>query len=79
MLGGNNLTGSIPPELGNLTNLRTLFLHRNMLSGAIPLELAKLTLLETLALSGNRLCAPADPALRAWLVRFGVVVHRCGS
>jgi Leucine-rich repeat (LRR) protein len=35
-LGYNELTGSIPTEIGNLTNLRYLHLDRNQLTGEIP-------------------------------------------
>ena len=42
-LGGNQLSGSIPPELGNLANLTWLNLPRNQLSGSIPPELGNLT------------------------------------
>ena len=35
----NELTGEIPPELGNLENLSTLELGNNQLTGEIPSEL----------------------------------------
>ena len=38
----SNLTGSIPPELGNLTRLRELLLDVNNLSGELPTELGNL-------------------------------------
>ena len=40
-LSGNQLTGSIPSELGNLTSLTELWLGSNRLTGAIPTELSK--------------------------------------
>ncbi|MCP5046649.1 MAG: hypothetical protein GY940_05730, partial [bacterium] len=49
------MSGSIPPELGNLTRLLTLHLPRNRLSGSIPTELTKLGFLISLILSENRL------------------------
>ena len=41
-LHSNKLTGPIPPEIGNLTNLTLLYLSNNQLSGTIPLQLGNL-------------------------------------
>ena len=54
-LGRNRLSGSIPPELGNLTHLTHLYLSDNNLSGNIPPELGNLTHLTHLYLSDNNL------------------------
>ncbi len=55
-LSGNNLAGSIPPELGNLTEkLKLLKLNGNNLSGPIPSQLGDLTQLQTLWLHNNNL------------------------
>ncbi len=54
-LAYNDLTGPIPPELANLTQLRELALYWNYLSGTIPTELGSLTLLEYLDLDENEL------------------------
>ncbi len=51
----NNLIGNIPPELGQLFNLKDLSLYENQLSGTIPTELAQLTNLITLVLYSNQL------------------------
>ena len=51
VLIGQGLKGSIPPELGNLTNLSELDLRRNRLTGSIPPELGNLANLSVLRLS----------------------------
>ena len=40
---GNNLTGTIPAELGSLSNLITLHLDDNEMTGTIPPELGNLS------------------------------------
>jgi len=51
----NYLTGSIPPEIGNLTNLHSLYLNNNQLTGGIPSEIGNLTNLTKVILGGNQL------------------------
>ena len=58
VLSDNALTGPIPPELGQLTNLKGLTLSGNELSGPIPSELGQLTNLESLGLGANALTGP---------------------
>ncbi|MFL2998671.1 MAG: leucine-rich repeat domain-containing protein [Candidatus Neomarinimicrobiota bacterium] len=54
-LSGSGLTGSIPPEIGNLTNLTELDLDGNQLTGSIPSEIGNLTNLTELDLDENQL------------------------
>ena len=54
-LGRNDLTGAIPSQLGNLSDLETLWLGDNQLTGAIPAELGSLSNLDYLGLEGNAL------------------------
>ena len=54
-LSRRGLTGSIPRELGGLSNLRELRLSNNQLDGEIPSELGNLSNLETLRLEFNEL------------------------
>ena len=42
-LSGNELSGEIPTEFGNLPKLRELYLNKNGLGGEIPVELGILT------------------------------------
>ena len=59
----NNLTDSIPPELGDLGRLEVLSLFGNKLTGRIPPELGKLTTVTELSLSGNKLEGPIPPEI----------------
>ncbi len=63
ILWRNQLAGSIPPEIGNLTSLTSLELGRNALSGSIPPELGNLTSLTSLSLGGNRLVGSIPPEI----------------
>ena len=62
-LGNKNMTGSIPPELVQLTQLTSLDLSGNRLTGPIPPELGKLTQLTSLYLSNSGLTGPIPPEL----------------
>jgi Leucine-rich repeat (LRR) protein len=57
-LSRNQLSGTIPSELGDLTNLNGLFLVGNQLTGAIPPELGNLSNLMWLWLQSNQLSGP---------------------
>ena len=59
----NNLTGGVPPELGDLGRLELLALYGNNLTGRIPPELGKLATVRELSLSGNMLEGPIPPEL----------------
>ena len=70
-LSYNGLTGSLPPELGNLSKMTWLDLRDNQLTGPLPTELGALTSLVGLSLDGNPgLCLP--PALKNW---HGGIAH----
>ena len=59
----NGLSGEVPPELGNLTNLKVLELYDKWLSGEIPAELSNLTNLKVLEIYDNRLSGEIPPEL----------------
>lgn len=72
--GGNNLRGTIPPELGTLGRLRDLRLSNNALTGPIPAELGELAELEVLRLSNNALSGTVPSSLgnlaKVWELRL---------
>lgn len=57
-LKSNNLNGTIPSEIGNLTELNYISLANNKLAGAIPTTIGNLTKLKDLFLWGNELSGP---------------------
>ena len=59
----NELNGSIPPELGDLVNLRSLVLEGNGLRGPIPPELGNLSDLSLLNLQYNGFSGSIPPEL----------------
>ncbi|KAI7983632.1 MDIS1-interacting receptor like kinase 1 [Camellia lanceoleosa] len=61
-LSGNNLTGQLPPELGQLSSLETVVLGYNEFEGEIPAEFGNLTNLRYLDLAVGNLggSIPAD-------------------
>ncbi len=64
-LRGVELSGRIPPELGQLTKLDSLFLSNSALKGAIPPQLGNLRNLRVLRLRHNRLTGAIPPELGA--------------
>lgn len=50
-----NLSGSLSPSIGNLTNLEIVLLQNNAISGPIPKDIGNLSKLRTLDLSCNNL------------------------
>ena len=66
------LSGSIPAELGNLTDVRDLYLHENSFVGTIPRELGNLSDLRVLFLRHNQLGGPVP-------IEVAVVAGAIGS
>ena len=62
-LRDNNLVGTIPEELGNLTQIKNIDLWGNLLSGPIPEELRNLRELTSLTLGKNELTGTIPSSL----------------
>jgi Leucine-rich repeat (LRR) protein len=55
ILTGNKISGTIPKEIGHLTNLSLLYMEKNFLTGNLPISLGNLQELFVLSLSQNKL------------------------
>ena len=59
----NDLTGELPSEIGELSELKRLYLERNGISKSIPAEIGKLQKLETLFLANNDFSGTIPPEI----------------
>ncbi|KAL2650854.1 hypothetical protein R1flu_018982 [Riccia fluitans] len=64
-LSSRNLTGSIPEEIGALTDLQVLDLNNNLLTGSIPSAFTSLTQLTFINLTSNYLNGSFPPGISA--------------
>ena len=62
-LDSNNLTGMLPPEIGDLTTLKNLHLPSNNLTGPIPATIGNLTDLQVLYVNDNSLTGPLPSSM----------------
>ncbi|KAL5718482.1 hypothetical protein ACHQM5_011380 [Ranunculus cassubicifolius] len=62
-LSGTSLKGFLSPELGSLSFLQELILHKNNLLGTIPKEIGMLKNLKVLDLGMNQLSGPIPPEI----------------
>ena len=73
-LSANQLSGEIPAELGDLSDLTLLYISDNNLTGALPQSLTGISGLESFHFHNNPgLCAPIDETFQAWLQGIALV------
>ena len=72
----NQLSGSIPAELGKLSNLEWIWLFDNKLSGPIPAELGNLSELKELSIGTNGLTGSIPPELGQLSALEGLYIPR---
>lgn len=58
-----NLSGTLSPSIGNLTNLKIVLLQNNNIRGPVPGEIGRLSNLRTLDLSSNHFNGEIPPSL----------------
>lgn len=74
-LYSNNLTGTLPLEIGGFPDMKTLTINGNPLSGPIPLTITFMDL-DLFHFHNTSLCEPADPTFQDWLSQ---IVYRLSS
>ena len=73
-----SISGTLPTQIGLLTNLLQLFMTNNHLSGTLPTEIGLLTSLRKLGMSGNSISGvlPTELAQLTKLEALGASVNR---
>ena len=66
MLSYNDLTGSLPSELGGLSLLKWLSLNDNNLTDSVPLTFINLTSMVYLNFTNTYICEPTTPEFLGW-------------
>lgn len=81
ILSDNGLEGTIPEEIGNLSELQILYLSRNNLEGEIPKTIGNLTKATYINLSSNRLSGslPKEIGQLASLIEFDIANYTFGA
>eukprot|EP00271_Cylindrocystis_brebissonii_P017018 TRINITY_DN4242_c0_g1_i2.p1 TRINITY_DN4242_c0_g1~~TRINITY_DN4242_c0_g1_i2.p1 ORF type:complete len:929 (+),score=188.10 TRINITY_DN4242_c0_g1_i2:147-2933(+) len=71
----NYLTGSIPANIGNMTNLENLYLHSNSLTGTVPQSIVGAEFMQALFLYDNELSGTLPSALGSLTNLTNLDVH----
>ncbi|WZZ10373.1 hypothetical protein YC2023_096294 [Brassica napus] len=75
---GNQFSGTIPDELGNLTKLVKLDLASNQFTGSLPITLARLVNLEQLWISDNKFSGTIPAYIGKWSRLRKLFLHASG-
>ncbi len=78
ILGNNNLTGTLPPEIGDLTAMQMLYLRDNEIGGTLPPELGLCTSCVEMDLSNSLISGPIPPELGNMSSLEKLVIENCG-
>ena len=78
-LGGNQLTGTIPPELDSLSKLQALNLQDNQFEGGIPESFVNLLSLRSLGVDLDHLFLPKSFELANFITSVQFDEYSCGS
>jgi hypothetical protein len=62
----NNLTGSLPASIGDLTGLEVLWLDNNSLTGSLPADVGDLVLMDWFDVSNNQLSGSLPAGIGNW-------------
>ncbi|XP_054815643.1 probable leucine-rich repeat receptor-like serine/threonine-protein kinase At3g14840 isoform X2 [Prosopis cineraria] len=63
---GNQFSGNLPPELGNLTQIERLLLNSNNFTGELPTTLANLTALREFGICDNQFSGKIPDFIQNW-------------
>ncbi|WP_281635416.1 leucine-rich repeat domain-containing protein [Flavobacterium marginilacus] len=75
-LNNNQLSGTIPPEIGKLTELKRLTLVGNSITGTIPPEIGQLRQLQILELHNNQLTGVIPPEIGELTQLINLILSR---
>ena len=74
-LHSNNLTGSLPQEIGNWTQVEHVYLQRNNLTGRLPREIGNWGELRCVSFSVNNLTGSLPQEIGNWRQVQNVLLH----
>ncbi|CAN6803759.1 unnamed protein product [Brassica oleracea] len=74
----NQISGKLPPDLGNLSNIDRMLLSSNYLTGDIPSTFSKLTTLTDFRISDNQFTGTIPDLIQNWTELGKLVIQASG-